>query len=149
MIDNKKDIEGFEIVSEKSIELDKNVFFKMLAGAEAGLTLTVERTGKFFKSKYDPNKTGCFIDYSFIKDSKKYEVGIYYNLGNASEDGKVTLTSNMNIFRILEIVVDLTEANEIRVTEEFIENVLTGATFIAELGTGYNGGFLIEPMKLI
>ena len=143
-------IEGFEIVTEKATELDKKQFFKMLAKAEEGLILTIDRVGSFFNSKYDKNKTGCFIDYSFTKDSDNYEIGIYYNLGKATEeDNKVLLNSNMNIFLILAIVVDLTEADEIKVTEEFIQKTLTGVTFKAEVGTSYNGTFLIEPVELL
>lgn len=146
---SKEEIEGLEIVTEKATELDKKQFFKMLAGAEEGLTLTIDRVGSFFNSKYDSEKTGCFIDYSFTKDSNKYEIGIYYNLGKASEEGKVLLNSNMNIFIILAIAVNLTEADEIRVTEEFIQKTLTGVKFKAEIGTSYNGTFLIEPVELL
>lgn len=142
-------IEGLEIVVGKTVELDKKQFFKMLAGAEEGLTLTIERVGKFFNSKYDSDKTGCFIDYTFNKDSKKYEIGIYYNLGQQEEEGKVKLNSNMNIFLILAVAVNLTEADEIRVTEEFIQKTLTGIKFKAEVGTSYNGTFLIDPVELI
>ena len=142
-------VEGFEIVTEKATELDKKQFFKMLAGAEEGLTLTIERVGNIFNSKYDSKKVGCFIDYTFSKDSKKYEIGIYYNLGKATEEepDKVILNSNMNIFLILAIAVNLTEADEIKVTEEFIQKTLTGIKFKAEVGTSYNGGFLIEPVE--
>lgn len=142
-------VEGLEIVSEKATELDKKEFFKMLAAAEEGLILTIDRIGSFFNSKYDSEKTGCFIDYSFSKDSKKYEIGIYYNLGKAAPEGKVTLNSNMNIFLILAIAVDLSEADEIRVTEDFIQKTLTGVKFKAEIGTSYNGTFLIEPVELL
>ena len=62
----EKTIEGFEI-TENAVELDKKDFFKMLAKAEEGLILTIERVGKIFISKYDSNKVGCFIDYSFPK----------------------------------------------------------------------------------
>lgn len=72
-------VEGLEIVTEKATALDKKQFFKMLAAAEEGLILTMDR-GSIFNSKYDSNKVGCFIDYSFRKESKKYEIGIYYNL---------------------------------------------------------------------
>lgn len=146
----KEDIvEGFEIVTEKATELDKKQFFKMLAGAEEGLTLTIDRVGNIFSSKYDFNKAGCFIDYSFTKDSKKYEIGIYYNLGKQEEEGTVKINSNMNVFLILAIAVDLTEADEIRITEEFIQKTLTGIKFKAEVGTSYNGTFLIEPVELL
>jgi len=145
----EKTVEGLEIITEKATELDKKKFFKMLAGAEEGLILTIDRVGKFFNSKYDSTKTGCFIDYSFTKDSNKYEIGIYYNLGKATEEGKVILNSNMNVFLILAIAVDLSEADEIAVTEEFIQKTLTGIKFKAEVGTSYNGGFLIEPTELL
>ena len=55
----------------------------------------------------------------------------------------------MNIFKILAVAVDLSEAEEIKVTEEFIQKTLTGISFKAEVGSSYNGGFLIEPTKLI
>lgn len=148
-INEEKTVEGFEIVTEKATELDKKKFFKMLAGAEEGLVLTIERVGSFFNSKYDSNKIGCFVDYTFTKEAKKYEIGIYYNLGKQVEENKVILNSNMNIFLILGIAVDLTEADEIKVTEEFIQNTLTGITFKAEVGTSYNGTFLIEPVELV
>ena len=158
VISKEESIEGFEIVTEKATELNKKDFFKMLAGAEEGLTLKIERVGSFFNSKYDKDKIGCFIDYTFTKDSKKYEIGIYYNLATPtivgySEEGnplyKVKLTDNMNIFKILAVAVDLSEAEEIKVTEEFIQKTLTGISFKAEVGSSYNGGFLIEPTKLI
>lgn len=47
----------------------------------------------------------------------------------------------MNIFLILAVAVNLTEADEIRVTEEFIQKTLTGIKFKAEVGTSYNGTF--------
>ena len=155
---SKKTVEGFEIVSEKATELDKKQFFKMLAKAEEGLDLTIDRVGSFFYSKYDKNKIGCFVDYTFTEDSKKYEIGIYYNLAKPTivdydKEGnpiyKVRLTENMNIFKILAVAVDLSEAEEIKVTEEFIKNTLTGITFKAEVGSSYNGGFLIEPVELL
>ena len=163
-IDNKEEvtkenvIEGLEIVTEKATEIDKKQFFKMLAKAEDGLTLTIDRVGSFFSSKYDSNKLGCFVDYTFTVDSKKYEIGIYYNLAKPTiidydKEGnpiyKVKLTDNMNIFKILAVAVDLSEAEEIKVTEEFVKNSLTGITFLAEIGTAYNGGFLIEPVHLV
>lgn len=142
-------VEGFEIVTEKATELDKKQFFKMLAAAEEGLILTIERVGNIFNSKYDSNKVGCFIDYTFTNKAKKYEIGIYYNLGQQEEEGKVKLNSNMNIFLILAVAIDLSEADEIKVTEEFIQKTLTGIKFKAEVGTSYNGGFLIEPVELL
>ena len=87
--------------------------------------------------------------YSFTADSTNYELGIYYNLGIPTNENKFKLSSNMNIFRILAIAVDLSEADEIKVTEEFIQKTLTGITFKAEVGTSYNGTFLIEPVELL
>ena len=148
---NTTNVEGLEITVTKATELNKTDFFKMLAGAEEGLTLTIDRVGNVFKSKYSNDNgikpSGIFIDYSFTKDSKPYEIGIYYNLGVASEN-KFKLSSNMNVFKILAVAVDLSEADEIKVTEEFIQKTLTGITFKAEVGTSYNGGFLIEPVVL-
>lgn len=62
---------------------------------------------------------------------------------------KVKLNSNMNIFKILAVAVDLSEADEIKVTEEFIQKTLTGVKFKTEIGTSYNGTFLIEPIELL
>ena len=149
---NTTNVEGLEITVTKATELKKTDFFKMLAKAEEGLTLTIDRVGNVFKSKYANDNgvkpSGIFIDYSFSYESKAYEIGIYYNLGVPSED-KFKLSSNMNVFKILAVAVDLSEADEIRVTEEFIQNALTGITFLAEVGTSYNGGFLIEPVELL
>ena len=149
---NTTNVEGLEITVTKATELKKADFFKMLAKAEEGLTLTIDRVGNVFKSKYANDNgikpSGIFIDYSFKQDSKAYEIGIYYNLGVPFED-KFKLSSNMNVFKILAVAVNLSEADEIRVTEEFIQNALTGITFLAEVGTSYNGGFLIEPVELL
>lgn len=144
-------VEGLEIVTTKATELKKTEFFKMLAGTEEGLVLTIDRVGKVFKSKYSNDKgiypSGCFIDYTFTKNSKDYEVGIYYNLGVPTAEGSFILNSNMNVFKIINVATDLAEAEEIKVTEEFIQNTLAGITFLAEVGTSYNGGFLIEPVE--
>ena len=150
---NKIKIDGLEIVTEKAENLKKKQFYKMLAGAEEGLTLTIDRVGNVYKSKY-PNDDGTFssrifIDYSFTKDSKKYEVGIDYNLKLPNSEGKFTLNPNFNIFLILGVAVDLSKADEIKVTEEFIQRTLTGITFKAEIGTSFNGTFLIEPTERI
>ena len=150
---NKIKIDGLEIVTEKAENLKKKQFYKMLAGAEEGLTLTLDRVGNVYKSKY-PNDDGTFssrifIDYSFTKDSKKYEVGIDYNLKLPNPEGKFTLNPNFNIFLILGVAVDLSKADEIKVTEEFIQRTLTGITFKAEIGTSFNGTFLIEPTERI
>lgn len=144
---------GLEIVTEKATELKKKEFYIMLAGAEEGLTLTVDRVGNVYKSKY-ANDDGTyssriFIDYSFTNNSKKYEVGIDYNLKLPNPEGKFTLTSNFNIFKIIGIATDISKAEEIKVTEEFIQDSLTGITFKAKIGTSFNGTFLIEPIELI
>ena len=55
----------------------------------------------------------------------------------------------MNIFKILAVATDLTKAKEIEVTKEFLERKLTGLKFSAEVGTSYNGGMLIDPVKKI
>lgn len=147
-------IEGLEIVTEKATELDKKKFFKMLAGAEEGLNLTIERIGNTYISKFKNDKgirpSGCFIDYSFTKGSKSYEVGISYNLGKPVAEETFILTSNMNIFKILEVAnPDLKKADKVKVTKKFIEDSLTGISFKAEVGSSYNGGFLIEPVELL
>lgn len=151
-------IEGFEI-TENAIELNKKDFFKMLAKADEGLTLTIERVGKIFISKYDSEKVGCFIDYSFTKDSNNYEIGIYYSLGKPviidydSESNpiyKVKITKDMNLFKIVAgIYNNLSNVKDFKATEELLKDKLTGKTFKAEVGTAYNGGFLIEPTKLL
>lgn len=154
----EKTIEGFEI-TENAVELDKKDFFKMLAKAEEGLILTIERVGKIFISKYDSNKVGCFIDYSFTKDSTNYEIGIYYSLGKpviADYDSegqpiyKVKITKDMNLFKIVAgIYNNLAKAKDFKATEELLKDKLTGVTFKAEVGTAYNGGLLIEPVELL
>ena len=151
-------IEGFEI-TENAIELNKKDFFKMLAKADEGLTLTIERVGKIFISKYDSEKVGCFIDYSFTKDSNNYEIGIYYSLGKPviidydSESNpiyKVKITKDMNLFKIVAgIYNNLSNVKDFKATGELLKDKLTGKTFKAEVGTSYNGGFLIEPTELL
>lgn len=150
----KENIEGFEIVKEKATKLKKKEFYKMLAGAEEGLTLTVERIGNTYISKYKNDKgirpSGFFIDYSFTKNSKNYEVGITYSVGKPIAEETFLLTENMNIIKILGIVnSDFKKAEEVKVTKKFIEDSLTGITFKCEIGTSYNGHFLIEPTKLL
>ena len=151
-------VTGFRKGTKKAKELDKKQFFKMLAAAEDGLTLSVEKVSKIFISKFDSDKVGCFIDYSFTKDSKKYEIGIYYNLGEPtildydSEGNPIyeaNPTEDMNIFKILAVATDLSEVEDVYVTEEAIQNTLTGITFKAEIGTSFNGTFLIEPIQLV
>ncbi len=154
----EKTVEGFEI-TENATELKKQDFFKMLAKADEGLVLTIERVGKIFISKYDSNKVGCFIDYSFTKDSTNYEIGIYYSLGKpviADYDSegqpiyKVKITKDMNLFKIVAgIYNDLAKAKDFKTTEELLKDKLTGVTFKAEVGTSYNGAFLIEPIEVL
>ena len=149
----ENNIEGLEIVTTKAVELKKKDFFKMLAKAEDGLALTIDRVGNSFKSKYSNDNglypSGIFIDYTFTYEKKDYEIGIYYNLGVPIAEKKFKLTSGMNVFKIIGVATDISTAEEITVTEEFIQDTLTGVTFLAEIGTSYNGGFLIEPISLV
>lgn len=143
--------EEFEIVATKRTEINKEEFFKLLAKHES-INLTIDRIGKVGKSKYS-NKDGtysygCFIDYTFTVEKTDYEIGIYYNLGVPTAEGKFKLTSGMYIFKILEIVVDLSLAEEITVNEIFISNKLTDVTFKATLGTSKHG-FYIKPVELL
>lgn len=144
-------VEEFEIVTTKRTEIDKEKFFKLLAKHEE-LILTIDRIGKVGKSKYKNNNGiypyGCFIDYTFTAENVDYEIGIYYNLGVATPENKFILTSGFYIFKLLEIVVDLSKAEEIAVNEEFISNKLTGIEFKATLGTSKNG-FYIKPIELL
>ena len=144
-------VEEFEIVTTKRTEIDKEKFFKLLAKHEE-LILTIDRIGKVGKSKYKNNNGiypyGCFIDYTFTAENVDYEIGIYYNLGVATPENKFILTSGFYIFKLLEIVVDLSQAEEIAVNEEFISNKLTGIEFKATLGTSKNG-FYIKPIELL
>ena len=152
----EKTVAGFEI-TEKAVELNKKDFFKMLAKADEGLILTIERVGKIFISKYDSNKVGCFIDYSFSDETNNYEIGIYYSLGKPviadyDPEGqpiyKVKITKDMNLFKIVAgIYKNLAKAKDFKATEELLKDKLTGVTFKAEVGTSYNGGFLIEPVE--
>lgn len=147
-------VQGFKIVKEKPIELKKKDFFKMLAAAEEGLILTIERVGNTYISKFKNDKgirpSGFFINYSFTKDSKLYEIGISYNVGKPIAEETFKLTSGMNLIKILGIVnSDFKKAEEVEVTKKFIEDSLTGIKFKAEVGTAYNGGFLIEPTELL
>ncbi len=151
-LDNTTEKTGLEIITEKAVELKKDEFFNMLKREPKGLELTVDRVGKVYKSKWanDNGKypSGCFIDYSFTKDSTDYEVGISYNLGLPVAEDTFKLTSGMNIFKILEVAIDLSKAEEIKVTKDFIDKTLTGIKFIGEIDSGYNG-FIIKPVKLI
>lgn len=143
-------IEGFEILSEKHTKLNKKEFFNILKKESNGLILTIDRVGKTFKSKWANDdgtiSSGCFIDYTFIKNSENYEVGISYNLGVPLAEETFKLTSGMNIFKILAITIDIAKAEEIKVTKQFIEDSLTGVKFIAEIDSGHNG-FIIKPTK--
>lgn len=147
---NNNKIEGLEITVEKPIELNKEEFFNILKKEPEGLALTIERVGKTFKSKWKNDNgttsSGCFIDYTFTKDSKNYAVGISYNLGVPIAEEKFKLTSGMNIFKILAVATDLSKAEEIKVTKEFIENTLTGVKFNGEIDSGFNG-FIIKPVE--
>ena len=154
----EKTVAGFEI-TEKAVELKKKDFFKMLAKADEGLILTIERVGKIFISKYASDKVGCFIDYSFTKGSTNYEIGIYYSLGKPvivdyDSEGqpiyKVKITKDMNLFKIVAgIYNNLSKAKDFKATEELLKDKLTGKTFKAEVGTSYNGAFLIEPTEVL
>ena len=149
---NEEPVEEFEIVATKRTEIDKEKFFKLLAKHEE-LTLTIDRIGKIRKSNYKNNKgvypDGCFIDYVFTVDDVDYKLGIWYNVGVPTIDKKYNLTSGFYIFKLLEIVVDLSKVEEITVNETFISNKLTGIRFKATLGTSDKGGFLIKPIELL
>ena len=144
-------VEGLEITVEKATELSKEEFFNILSEARR-LDLTIDRIGKTYVSKWknDKNQTpsGTFIDYSFTYKNNDYEVGIAYNLGVPIANETFKLTSGMNIFKILAIAVDLSKAEEIKVTKEFIEDTLTGIKFKAKIGAGFNS-FIIDPVELI
>ena len=143
--------EEFEITATKRTEIDKEKFFKLLAKHEE-IILTIDRIGKVGKSKYKNNNGiypyGCFIDYAFSVENTDYEIGIWYNLGVPTVENKFKLTSGFYIFKLLEIVVDLSEAEEITVNENFISNNLTGIKFKATLGTSKNG-FYVKPVELL
>ena len=147
----EESVEEFEIVATKRTKIDKDKFFKLLAKHD-NLNLTIDRVGKVGKSKFRNNDGnypyGCFIDYYFSVENTDYEIGIYYNLGVPTMEDKFTLASGYYIFKLLEIVVDLSEAEEISVNESFISNKLTGIKFKATLGSSKNG-FYIEPVELL
>ena len=144
-----EDNNDFEILTEKPVELDKEEFFKYLAKNET-LDLTVKRIGKTYVSKWKNDKdeypSGFFIDYGFSINNNDFEVGISYNLGIPIEEDVFILKSGMNIFKILEIAIDLSKAKEIKVSKKFIEETLTGIRFKAALGSGFNG-FIIKPIR--
>lgn len=142
----------FKILTERPKELTKEEFFNMLLEEPKGLELTIIGLGKTFKSKWTNDKGikpyGCFIDYTFTKDNVNYKIGLSYNLGTSRSEEVFILTSGMNIFKILAIAVDLSKAEEIQVTKNYLEKTLTGLKFIGKVGSGYNG-FIIQPVKLI
>ena len=144
--------DGLKIVTTKAVELNKQEFYKILAKSD-GLILTIERLGNTYISKFKNDKgvkpSGFFIDYSFNYENKDYEVGITYNVGVPIAEETFLLKSGMNIFKILAVATDLTKAKEIEVTKDFLERKLTGLKFSAEVGTSYNGGMLIDPVKKI
>ncbi len=144
--------DGLKIVTTKAVELNKQEFYKILAKSD-GLLLTIERLGNTYISKFKNDKgvkpSGFFIDYSFSYENKDYEVGITYNVGVPIAEETFLLKSGMNIFKILAVATDLSKAKEIEVTKEFLERKLTGLKFSAEVGTSYNGGMLIDPVKKI
>ena len=144
-------VEEFEIVATKRTEIDKEKFFKLLAKHEE-ITLTIDKVGKVRKSNYKNNNGvypfGCFVDYTFSAENTDYEIGIWYNLGVPTPENKFTLTSGFYIFKLLEIVVDLSKAEEITVNELFISNKLTGIKIKATLGTSKNG-FYVKPVELL
>lgn len=144
--------DGLKIVTTKAVELNKQEFYKILAKSD-GLILTIERLGNTYISKFKNDKgvkpSGFFIDYSFSYENKDYEVGITYNVGVPIAEETFLLKSGMNIFKILAVATDLSKAKEIEVTKDFLERKLTGLKFSAEVGTSYNGGMLIDPVKKI
>ena len=147
-------VEGFKILVENATELNKKEFFKILAGTEEGLILTIERVGNTYISKFKNNKgkrpSMCAIDYSFKHNSKNYEIGIHYSLGLPIAEETFKLTSDMNITKILAVTnPDIKRAKKFEATKRFIEDSLTGIKFRAEIGTSFNGGFLIEPVELL
>ena len=144
--------DGLKIVTTKAVELNKQEFYKILAKSD-GLILTIERLGNTYISKFKNDKgvkpSGFFIDYSFSYENKDYEVGITYNVGVPIAEETFLLKSGMNIFKILAVATDLSKAKEIEVTKDFLERKLTGLKFSAEVGTSYNGGMLIDPVKKV
>ena len=144
--------EGFKVLTEKPIELEKEEFFRIFIKNDS-LDLTVKRVGKTYISKFKNDlgfkPSGFFIDYGFKLDETEYEIGISYNVGIPIKEETFKLTSGMNIFKILEIAIDLSKAKEIEVSKKFIDEKLTGIRFKATYGTGFNGGFIIKPIRLI
>ena len=148
MID--ENINEFEILDERPVELNKEEFFKIMAKNES-LDLTVKRIGRTYTSKWKNDKekdypSGFFIDYGFKLNNIDYEVGISYNVGVPVDEETFILTSGMNIFKILAVAIDLSKANTIKVSKKFIEDKLTGLRFKATLRTGFNG-FVIKPIR--
>lgn len=145
--------EGLKVLSEKPIDLKKDEFFNMLLKNPEGIELKIEGVGKTFKSKWANDKGVkpyvCFIDYSFIIDSVKYSVGLSYNLGASRSSEVFIISSGMNIFKILSVFSDISKAEEIKVTKEFIDKSLTGKKFLAKIGAGYNNSLVINPVKIL
>ena len=146
----EENIDEFEVLSEKPVELDKDEFFKYLIKNDF-LDLTILRIGKTYISKFKNDEgfkpSGFFIDYAFKLNGNEYQVGISYNLGIPLEEDVFKISSGMNIFKILEIAIDLSKAKEIKVSKKFIDEKLTGIRFKATYGKGYNGSFIIKPVK--
>ena len=141
----------FEILAEKPVELDKEEFYKCLA-KNGTLDLTVKRIGKTYISKWKNDKqkdypSGFFIDYGFNIKETDFEVGISYNVGVPVKEELFEITSGMNIFKILEIAIDLERVEKAKFSKKFIEESLVGIRFKATLGTGFNGGFIIKPLE--
>ena len=142
----------FKITGIKRTEIKKEDFLKLLASKE--LTLTIDRVGKVQQSKYPNKKTGkypdgCFIDYTFKDNGIDYKIGIWYNLGQPTPDNEYKITDGYNIFKIFEVVADLSRASEVTINSQLISESLTGISFTATTGTSKNGGFIIKPLKLI
>lgn len=146
-----QNVEGLEILTTKATKLKKDEFFNMLKKEPNGLVLTIDGVGKTFESKWTSEngtkKYGCFIDYKFTNNSNEYEVGLSYNLGVPIDEETYKITSKMNIFKILSVAVDLSKAEEIKVTKQFIDS-LTGIKFLGEIDSGHKG-FIINPVRRI
>ena len=144
--------DGLEIITEKAVELKKDDFFKLLASKPEGLELTIDRLGNTYTSKWANDKgetpSGFFIDYSFTNNNKEYQVGISYNVGVPVAEETFILKSGMNLFKILAVATDISKAKEVKVTKKFLEDTLTGISFIGKVGAGFNS-FIIEPVRKI
>jgi len=143
--------EGFKVLSEKPKEIDQEEFFKFLIKNDS-LNLTIKRVGKTFISKVNKNNEGIkpsrfFIDYVFKVNGNEYQVGISYNVGVPVDEETFILTYRMNLFKILEVVIDLERVEKAEFTKKFIEEKLTGLRFKATYGKGSNGGYIIKPIR--